>query len=162
MALCAPLLLVVLTTAPGPAPSAPVALDFRQLFVQTPAGPRIAPAVEALRGKRVRLVGYMVQMEDAPRGAFYLARRPAFADESGGGTGDLPPLAVRVELPHLAGQEVELVEGRVEAIGRLEIGRAEDEEGRVSWLRVIADPPAPKNHTQDLGPRRATSPTRSP
>jgi hypothetical protein len=29
----------------------------------------------------------------------------------------------------------------VEAIGTLEVGRAEDADGRVSWLRVVADTP---------------------
>ena len=147
------LALLAALIAAGPAATPPAALDFRQVFVQTQAGPRIAPAVEALRGKRVKLVGYMVEMEDAPLGAFYLARRPSFADESGAGTGGLPPHAVRVELPHLAGQEVQFQAGPIEAVGRLEVGRAVDADGRVSWLRLVVDPPRPRSSAATPPPR---------
>jgi hypothetical protein len=98
--------------------------------------------VLALRGRRVRVVGFMAQMEDAPRGLFYLTRRPVQADESGAGTADLPPQVVRVEVPARAGEEIAWVPELVEAVGALEVGRAEDPEGRVSWVRVVLDAPA--------------------
>ncbi|MEI4908389.1 hypothetical protein Q8G40_30370, partial [Klebsiella pneumoniae] len=49
-----------------------------------------------LNGHRARLVGFMAQMEQSPSGAFYLCPIPVYADESGGGTGDLPVGRVRV------------------------------------------------------------------
>jgi hypothetical protein len=129
-------------TDPAPAAEAPPRIDLAHLFVTTKEGTRVAPAVLALRGRRVRVVGFMAQMEDAPRGSFYLTRRPVQADESGAGTADLPPQAVRVEVPGLAGEEIAWVPDLVEAVGALEVGRAEDPEGRVSWVRLILDAPA--------------------
>ena len=141
-------LAVIVCSAAAAAPSRPgvepVRLDLARLYVSTAAGTRVAPEVEALRGKRVRAVGFMARMEDAPKGAFYLTRFPVEAEEGGAGTGDLPPGALRIEIPSLAGQEVGWVPDVVEAVGTLEVGRAEDADGRVSWLRVVVDgPPAP-------------------
>jgi hypothetical protein len=84
----------------------------------------------------------MVRMELPPRAAFYLAARPVEADESGGGTADLPLDAVRVEVPWFAG-EIPWLSGPLEVIGRLELGRREDDDGRVSWIRVVVDRPDP-------------------
>ncbi len=128
--------------APAKAPSTePVLLDLARLYVASERGARIAPEVEALRGRRVRARGFMVRMEDPPRGAFFLTRYPVDAEEGGAGTGDLPPGALRVEVPRLRGGEVEWVPDVVEAVGTLEVGRAEDADGRVSWLRVVVDAP---------------------
>jgi hypothetical protein len=127
--------------ASRPPSEEPVRLDLAKLYRSTGRGTRVAPQVEALRGRRVRAVGFMVRMEEAPRGAFYLTRHPVEAEEGGAGTGDLPPGALRVEVPSLASEEVAWVPDVVEAVGRLEVGRAEDAEGRVSWLRVVVDRP---------------------
>ena len=134
-------------TDPAAKPEEPARLDLARLFVSTKEGTRVAPAVEALRGRRVRVVGFMAHMEEAPRGAFYLTRHPAEADESGAGTADLPPHAVRVESPRLAGEEIAWMPDLVEAVGTLEVGRAEDPEGRVSWLRVVLDEALPRDAT---------------
>jgi len=130
----------------------PVALTFDRLVVQGHGAPAIAPEALALAGRRIRIVGHMVRMELPPRAAFYLAARPVDADESGGGTADLPLAAVRVEVPWIAGV-VPRVEGPVEVVGTLEVGRAEDAEGRVSWLRVVLDPApaAPPHPPSDRG-----------
>jgi hypothetical protein len=126
--------------APG---AAPPAADPAPLALTRLRGPgALPPDVEALAGRTVRLVGHMVHMELAPQGAFYLAARPVEADESGGGTGDLPLDAVRVEVAWFPG-EVPWVAGPVEVIGRLDLGRREDPEGRVSWIRVVVEKPAP-------------------
>jgi hypothetical protein len=117
-------------------------LDLRALYVQRGGALVFSPALEALRGARVRVRGYMIQMEDGPRGAFYLATRPIEQDESGAGTGDIPVHSVRVEVPE-ASSEIPWRPALVEVVGTLEIGRAEDEDGRVSSVRVIlADPAA--------------------
>jgi hypothetical protein len=140
------LLLLPASLPPSTSEVEPVRLELDRLYETTAGTARVAPEVEALRGHRIRVAGYMVRMEEAPRGAFYLARYPVEAEEGGAGTGDLPPSALRVEVPTLAGQEVEWIPGPVEVVGNLQVGRAEDPEGRVSWLRVVADqssPPTP-------------------
>jgi len=143
------------------APEVPAALAFERLYSAGPAGVRIAPEVEALAGRTVRIVGHMVRMEEPSRSAFYLAARPAAADESGGGTGDVPPGAIRVELPALAG-DVPWLAGPVEVVGRLEVGRAEDAQGRVSFLRIVVDlPPAPPAGDPKHPPRAPGGPSPS-
>jgi hypothetical protein len=125
-----------------PAPNELPQLDLSKLYVSNGMGIHVAPEVEALAGHRIRVVGYLARMEEyVPRGAVYLTRLPVETEEGGGGTGDLPPGALRVEVPRLAGEEIEWVPGAVEVIGTLQVGRAEDEEGRVSWLRVVVDDP---------------------
>src|SRR5688572_16202990 len=70
-------------------------LELRELL---DPGPVLRPSAKAtsLTGKRVRMVGYMAQMELPPKGGFYLVPRPLHADEAGGGTADLPPQSVLV------------------------------------------------------------------
>jgi hypothetical protein len=136
------LLTALSVSSDPPAPNELPRLDLARLYVANGTGIRVAPEVEALAGHRVRVVGYLAKMEDyVPHGAVYLTRLPVEAEEGGGGTGDLPPGALRVEVPRLAGEEIEFVPGAVEVIGTLQVGRAEDEEGRVSWLRVVVDDP---------------------
>jgi len=115
-------------------------LDLAKLYVTNAIGARVAPEVEALEGCRVRVTGFMAKMEEyVPRGALYLTRVPIETEEGGAGTGDLPPGALRVEIPRLAGDEIEWIPGPIEAVGVLQVGRVEDEEGRVSWLRLVVD-----------------------
>jgi hypothetical protein len=85
----------------------------------------------------------MAQLEDGPRGAFYLASRPVSGDESGGGTADLPPDVVRVTVRSLAGAEVPYVPGPIEISGVLQLGTEVDEEGRVSRIRIVLDAAPP-------------------
>jgi hypothetical protein len=93
-----------------------------------------------LAGKRVRLVGFMAQMELPPRGGFYLTARPVHCDEAGGGTADLPPESVRVVVRSAKGDEVAFLRGPLEITGELEVGNAVDDEGRVSAFRVVDRP----------------------
>ena len=139
-------LALVLASATTPPPAtgtaAPATLAFDHLYSAGPSGRRVAPDVEALAGKPVRIVGHMVRMEEPSRSAFYLTARPLAVDESGGGTADLPPGALRVEVPAIDG-EIPWLEGPIEVTGRLEVGRAEDAQGRVSFLRIVVTlPPA--------------------
>jgi hypothetical protein len=143
--------------APGAGSKELARLDLAKLFVTTEDGTRIAPAVHALNGRRVRVVGYMARMEGAPRGSFYLTRDAVEADESGAGTADLPPHAVRVEVPRLSGEEIAWVPDLVDAIGTLEVGRAEDSDGRVSWLRVVLDAPGSASR-ESAGPTNVPAP----
>jgi hypothetical protein len=142
--------LVALALAAGGAPAAPAAadsqpplLDLRALFAERAGVRVIAPEVEALHGHPVRVRGFMVPMEEPPEGVFYLASRPAECDESGGGTGDLPVESVLVRVPGVDGQAIPWRAAPVEILGTLEVGRKEEADGRVSFLRVLLqEPPA--------------------
>ncbi len=128
---------------PGAPPAKVHHLELHALYVQRGASLVFSPALEELRGAWVRVRGYMVRMEDGPRGAFYLATRPVEQDESGAGTGDIPVHSLLVKVPEAAGEEISWRPAPVEVVGRLEVGREEDEDGRVSSIRVIlADPAA--------------------
>src|SRR5262245_46365756 len=71
-------------------------IEFRELFEA--GGRELKPSAKllSLDGTRVRLVGFMAHLEEAPEGAFYLCARPVYGDESGGGTAELPVESVRV------------------------------------------------------------------
>jgi hypothetical protein len=114
-------------------------LDLRELL---DTGPTLRPSAKAvaLAGKRVRLVGFMADMEEPMRGAIYLVPRPIRLDESGAGTGDLPLESVLVELTGAEGREIPHVEGALEATGVLEVGNRADDQGRVSNFRLRLDP----------------------
>ena len=107
------------------------------------AGP-LAPSskARALSGKRVRLSGFVADMDRSPPGAFYLVPRPLHCDEAGGGSADLPPDAVLVTLsaPGLSERAVEPVPGAVEVVGTFEVGNRADAQGWVAnfWLRMDA------------------------
>jgi len=82
----------------------------------------------------------MVEMEVPPRGSFYLVPRPLLADESGGGTADLPPHAVRVVVVRSSpGEVIPFVARPIEVTGVLVLGNAVDEDGRVSAIRLVLD-----------------------
>jgi hypothetical protein len=143
------------TLAAPTKPPQPVSLDLARTVVVDGGTSRVAPELEQLAGHRVRAVGFMVRMEEPSPAAFYLARRPTEADESGGGTGDLPPDAVRVEVPWFS-REIPHRQGPVEVIGTLEIGRTEDALGRVSWIRIVMErPPAAKSAPKSPSRKRA-------
>lgn len=119
-------------------------LPFAQFF-QQPIGPRGLQPTEALRaadGRRVRLVGYMVQQEAPQPGRFLLAPRPvAMSEHADGDADDLPPATVTVLLDAARADHVVAHRaGRLALTGRLSVGRAEGADGRVSWVRLQLDP----------------------
>ena len=124
---------------------APAALSFRELIERSPRGLRPSPRLLSLEGRRVRLVGYMAQMEAPPKGGFYLCAAPVFATEGGGGTADLPPDAVLVIVKSARGKELAPLSRPVEVTGVLEVGTRVDDEGHVSNIRIVLDGPAPRS-----------------
>jgi hypothetical protein len=116
------------------------ALRFADLVEPGPAGPAPSRQAKALAGQRVRLVGYMAHLEEGPTDGFYLSPTPVHGDEMGGGTGDLPLVAVRVHLRPVP-RALPEVEGRVAVKGRLDLGPKEDADGRLSHLRLFVDAP---------------------
>ncbi len=120
--------------------AAPLPLAFGDFFVQ-PIGPRgLEPtaALKAADGQTVRLVGFMVRRERPQAGSFLLTPRPVtMAEHADGEADDLPAATVTVQLA--ASQRERLVAyqpGPIALTGRLEVGPAEDETGRVGWVRL--------------------------
>lgn len=165
--LAAGVAMVVLRPAPTHARSIPkpesaaVSLEFSELL---DSGPTLRPSTKALslHGKRVRMVGFMAEMEEPIAGAFYLVPRPMRLDESGGGTGDLPLESVLVVVPGTEGKALPHVEGPLEGIGVLDVGNRADGQGRVANFRLSLDssPPVggPAKHAART-PSQASSPT---
>jgi hypothetical protein len=125
----------------------PPRLAFNRFFTQ-PIGPQglsFSPELLARQGQRVRLVGYMVAREQAQTGRFMLTPLPVrMSEHADGEADDLPPATVTVLLPPDAAQwPVPHQDGLIELTGRLDIGRHEDDDGRVTWLRLVLDAAAP-------------------
>ncbi len=121
-------------------------LRFRDFF-RTPVGPAGLELSDALRtaaGQQVRLVGYMVQQEEPTPGRFLLTPRPVqMSEHADGQADDLPPATVIVHLD--ATQQhwnVPHVRGLVAVQGVLGVGRHEEQDGRVSWVRLQLGPQA--------------------
>ncbi|HEX6704874.1 MAG TPA: hypothetical protein VF169_08960 [Albitalea sp.] len=139
-------LLVLACLLALPATAAPVELSFSEFFSQ-PIGPRgLEPTAKlmAANGREVRLVGYMVQREQPLTGRFLLTPRPvAMVEHADGEADDLPASAVTVLLPESRRTHVVVHQsGPLALTGRLEYGPAEDESGRVSWIRLHLTPAA--------------------
>lgn len=125
-------------SADSAARPAPARLAFGEFFAPG-AGLQPSEKLRSLAGQRVRLVGFMAQLELPPTGAFYLVPRPIHCDESGGGTADLPPESVLVLSAASTGQVVPFLEGALELTGTFELGNAPDSEGRVAAFRLRLD-----------------------
>ncbi len=116
-------------------------LDLSQLL---DPGVELRPSKQALAlsGKRVRLQGFMVQMELPSTGSFFVASHPVTCDEAGAGIGDLPLDAVRVIAPSSKGKVIPWMRGPLEMSGVFEVGNREEEDGRVSAFRLTLDGPS--------------------
>lgn len=120
-----------------------VELSFKDFFDTGASELKPSRKLISLTGKRVRLIGFMSQMEEPPVGAFYLCPRPVLADESGGGTADLPPESVLVIVPSSHGKKILFMPERLETVGILDVGRREETDGRISFIRLLLDKPEP-------------------
>jgi hypothetical protein len=134
-------------SAPAADPASPLArvaastLAFGEMYAATPSGLVPTEKLRGLDGRRVRMVGFMAFQEDAPDGAFYLCPHPVYNDEGGNGDADIPPTAVLVVVRSAAGRQLELIPRPLEVTGTLEVGRATDVRGRVSFVRLVLDRP---------------------
>jgi hypothetical protein len=96
------------------------------------------------------MVGYMARMERVVPGAFYLVPHPVMCDEEGAGTSDLPVENVLVLVRSAKDKEIAFIPRPLEVTGILEVGNREEEDGRVSAIRLTLDGPPAK-------PRKAKS-----
>jgi hypothetical protein len=134
------------TAAPALQRSSAMELRFRDFF-SSPIGPKgleLSDALHRADGKQVRITGYMVQNERPPLGRFLLTPRPVqMSEHADGDADDLPATAVTVYLdPTQQGFTVPHVRGLVEVSGILSVGRYEESDGRVSWVRLQLAPEA--------------------
>ncbi len=116
-------------------------ISFKDFFATLNGELKPSEKLLGMNGKRVRLVGFMAQLESPPRGAFFLCPRPITCDEEGAGTADLPPESVLVIARSWKGKAIPFSPRTLEVTGILAVGNLQDEEGRVSFIRLILDRP---------------------
>jgi hypothetical protein len=126
------------TLSPSPA----VPLSFKQFFTATDRELKPSQKLLTLNGRRVRMEGFIAELEEAPKGAFYLCPHPVTCDEGGAGTGDLPPETVLVIVRSAGKHTVGAIKRPVQVTGVLEISSKPDSEGRTAPIRLYLDAPA--------------------
>jgi hypothetical protein len=103
----------------------------------------------------------MVQQEEAAPGRFMLTPRPVqMSEHADGAADDLPPATVMVYLdPSQQDWVVPHVHGLISVSGVLKVGRHEETDGRVSWVRLQLEPQAVQSVTAALSaPSKSVSP----
>lgn len=141
----------------------PIDLTFASFF-RRPVGPRgleLSDALRAADGRQVRLAGYIVAQEEPAPGRFLFAPYPIkLSEHADGAASDLPASTVTVLLHESQRTRIVPHQGGVLVLsGRLQVGRDEDAEGRVSWLRLQL---APEALEQAAPQRRAAATPESP
>lgn len=139
---------LALGAAAGPAlpplPAGVASLAFSDFFA--PIGRRgleYSEQLLSLDGRRVRILGFMVQQEAALPGRFLFAPRPLALHESEYGLADdLPAATLLVEAPADAGRMLPFTPGPLLLTGTLRLGNREEPDGRVSTVRLVLDPPS--------------------
>jgi hypothetical protein len=133
---------------PAPlATSSPVFIAFSELIAEGPKL-RISERAQRLKGERVKLVGYMANLELPPVGAFYLTPIAVSCDEAGDGAAELPLNSVLVTSRNAAEKTVSQVDGIVEVVGEFDVGRQTDSLGRVFWFQLTLDETAPMDRSK--------------
>jgi len=127
----------------GAPPTGVSDLKFHDIF-KIPVGDKgLEPSTTllALAGKRVRMVGYMVRQQPAPKGTFLLSPLIAeISDEDEPLADDLPPSIVAIEVTGAANQPIPLLPGLIQVTGVLHVGAKTDSaSGRVSAVQIALD-----------------------
>ena len=118
----------------------PFQITFRDFF-NFPIGSKgmeFSKKVISLVGQKVVIDGYMVKSDSLHKGQFLLTPNPMeINEEDDGPANDLPVHTILVKLDE---KQSDLLlaqrDGLLRIEGRLELGREEDEEGQVSWIRI--------------------------
>lgn len=114
-------------------------IAFHEFLVPSTTEIKPSDKLRSLHGKRVRIIGFMAEMEHMPEGYFYLCSRPVLCDESGGGIGEVPIDAVRVVVRSRQKQALKFVAPPIEVTGVLELG-GQSELEQDSWsVRLLVD-----------------------
>lgn len=138
-----------------PLPKGVTELKFSDFFVGPvgPGGLELTQKLQSLANQKVRLLGYMVQQDHAPRGRFICSPFPAQIHEHDNPLAeDLPPSMVHVHVPYMRDQPVPYTPGPMLLTGTLSVGNQPEPDGRVSIVRLILDPPK-KNVTKFRSPK---------
>lgn len=118
------------------------AFEFGKVF-KRPAGPKgLEYTAEAreLDGKRVRMTGYMVRHWHEDASVFLFTEHPMVLNVAEYGLADdLPPDAVHVIQEVLPGRAPDWVRQQLVVYGRLELGPRQEQDGRVSQVRLHAE-----------------------
>jgi hypothetical protein len=119
-------------------------------------GAELRPSAKALAlaGARVKLVGFVAELEEPPEGVLFLTPLPVRCDEAGAGTADLPPGSVLVYGEALAGRRGQHVPGPVEAVGVLGVGSRTHASGHASSFQLALDTPSADDSRRVLHARR--------
>lgn len=128
------------------APAGVTELKFSEFF-KSPVGPRgleFTDKLKALDGRRVRILGFMIQQEQTAHGLALLAPFAFTTHEDEYGLcDDLPSTLVFVNVPKFKDTTVPYTPGMLLLTGRLEVGPREMADGRVSQVRLTLDPEPP-------------------
>jgi hypothetical protein len=131
-----------------PLPAGVTELKFSEFFV-SPVGPRgleLTDRLLSLKGKRVRMLGYMVRNERGLPGQFLFAAIPVQLHDHDS-SDDLPPALVHVSVPTVSDKPLPFAPGLMLLTGTLDVGPREEADGRNSFVRLELDsPPAESGH----------------
>ncbi len=116
-------------------------LLFKEFFNQ-PIGSKgleMSPKLSSANSQRVRITGYMVQQEVPHLGRFMLSPRPVqMSEHADGEADDLPAALVTVYLDDAQKDWlIPYARGLMSVTGHLSVGRLEETDGRVSWVRLV-------------------------
>lgn len=129
-----------------PAPPDVTDLKFSELF--KPIGPRgleYSDKLRALEGKKVRILGYMVNQSQLMPWTFLLSAIPVtLHEEEYGLAEDMPATIVHVITQKNATPIVPHTPGLLLLTGTLGLGNRQEADGRISSVRLTLDPPTPE------------------
>ena len=126
-------------------------LSFRE-FYKLPVGPYgLEPTSKllSLKGRRVRIQGYMVKEEEPTSGIFMLASHPVnIPEKEDGPSDDLPGATLFVHMPSEDSQKkLSYRPGIWDLVGTLRLGAKEEANGRISYVRLLLDQTASQGST---------------
>lgn len=125
-----------------PAPDGVSDLKFSE-FYHTPIGPRgfeYSNKIKLLDGKKVRILGYRVHSDASIDGVFILAPVPVHCHEDEMGLADdMPATTMHVHAKRQASQAMPFTPGLLLLTGTLSLGNQEEQDGRVSSVRLQLD-----------------------
>lgn len=137
------------TTHLPPLPNGVVDLKFGDFFVKpvSAGGLQLTSKVQALHGQRVRILGFMVDQEEAPPGRLLLSPlRTQIHEHDNALADDLPPSTVFVYVPTSPNNPIPYTPGLMLLTGVLQVGNQTEPDGRISVVRLILDPPEKAGH----------------